>query len=162
MNGRKARLNDGDPAPAALDTYCAGVDPAALPLVVTLDGVIREAHPGFDVAVKYRILMYALHGDWRTWVCAIDASRKGVGLRFLYGVLLDDPRHVLRAGSSVLKTWDFGFDRVVYRAAVRAYVREAVARYDEYKANTGEVLEASRAAAAAKKRRPGSPPTAGT
>ena len=154
--------NAGEAAPAALETYLDGVDPAAAPLVVALDGVIREAHPGLDVAIKYRILMYALHGDWRTWICAIDASRTRVGLRFLYGVLLDDPRHVLRAGSSVLKTWDFAFDQVVDRAAVGAYVQEAVARYDEYKANTHEILEASRAAAMTKKRRPDSTPRAGS
>jgi hypothetical protein len=163
MSDGGARPNAGEPAPnsggagpAALETYLGGVDPAAAPLVLALDGVVREAHPGFDVAIKYQILMYALHGDWRTWVCAIDASRKSVSLRFLYGVLLDDPLGMLRAGSSVLKTWDFAFDQVVDRAAVGAYVREAVARYDEYKANTREILEASRAAAATKKRRPGS------
>ena len=58
--------NSGGAAPAALETYLGGVDPAAVPLVLALDGVIREVHPGFDVAIKYRILMYALHGDWRT------------------------------------------------------------------------------------------------
>jgi hypothetical protein len=147
MNDREARPNEGDAVPAALETYCAGIDPVARPLVVTLDGIIREAQPAFDVLIKYRILMYALHGDWRTWVCAIDASRKAVCLRFLYGVLLDDNRRVLRAGSSVLKTWDFAFDEVVDRAAVGAYVREAVARYPDYKANAREVLEASRSAA---------------
>jgi len=63
------------------------------------------------------------------------------------GVLLADPRHVLRAGSSVLKTWDFAFDDTVDPAAVGAYVSEAVARYDEYKANESAVLNASRAAA---------------
>ena len=125
MSDRGAGPNAGGPAanlggagPAALETYLGGVDPAAAPLVLALDGVVREAHPGFDVAIKYRILMYALHGDWRTWVCAIDASRKSVSLRFLYGVLLDDPLGMLRAGSSVLKTWDFAFDQVVDRAAV--------------------------------------------
>ena len=164
MSDRGAGPNAGGPAanlggagPAALETYLGGVDPAAAPLVVALDGVVREAHPGFDVAIKYQILMYALHGDWRTWVCAIDASRKSVSLRFLYGVLLDDPLGMLRAGSSVLKTWDFAFDQVVDRAAVGAYVREAVARHDDYKANTREILEASRAAAEKKKRRPGNP-----
>src|SRR5207237_7919172 len=89
------------------ETYLAGVDAAAAPLVRTLDAAIRTAYPDFDVAIKYGILMYALRGDWRTWVCAIQATRKSVGLRFLYGVLLDDPGHVLRAGSSVLNTWVF-------------------------------------------------------
>jgi hypothetical protein len=142
-------------APAARETYLAGVDPAAAPVVVALDEAIREAHSGFDVAIKYRILMYTLGGDWHTWVCAIDASRKTVGLRFLYGVLLDDNRRVLRAGSSVLKTWDFAFDEAVDGAAVGEYVREAVARHDHYRANARDVLEASRAAATGKRKRAG-------
>lgn len=134
---------------SVLEAYLAGVDAAAVPLVVALDEAIRTANPDFDVAIKYRILMYALRGDWRTWVCAIDTTKKGVCLRFLYGVLLDDPRGVLRAGSSVLKTWDVGFDEVVDPAVVGAYVAEAVARYDDYKARAPEVLDASRAAARA-------------
>jgi hypothetical protein len=90
---------------SALEAYLAGVDAPAAPIVVALAKAVRKAHPDFDVAIKYRILMYALRRNWRTWVCAIDARKKSVGLRFLYGVLLDDPRRVLRAGSSVLKTW---------------------------------------------------------
>jgi hypothetical protein len=130
----------------AFDTYLSGVDGAAAPLVVALDDAVRKAYPDFDVAIKYGILMYALRGDWRTWVCAIDATKKAVGLRFLFGVLLDDPKRVLRAGSSVLKTWDFAFEDVVDPAAVGAYVADAVAKYPDYKANSREVLEASRAA----------------
>jgi hypothetical protein len=128
----------------ALKTYLAGVEPAAAPLVVSLDQAIGKAHPGFDVAIKYKILLYALRGDWRTWVCAIDARKNVVGLRFLYGVLLDDPRRVLRAGSSILMTWDFALDDSVDSAAVGAYVSEAVARYGEYRANTTQVLESAR------------------
>jgi hypothetical protein len=130
-----------------LETYLAGVDPATAPLVVALDKAVRKAHPGFDVAIKYGILMYALDGDWRTWVTAISTAKKGVGLRFLYGVLLDDPRRVLRAGSSVLKTWDFALGETVNQAGVGVYVKEAVAKYGGYKANSAKVLEASRAAA---------------
>lgn len=140
---------------SALGTYLVGVAPEATPLVVALDQAVRNAHPEFDVAIKYRILMYALHGDFRTWVCAIDAMRNGVALRFLYGVLLDDPRAVLRAGTSVLKTWDFAFDEVIDPDAVGAYVAEAVARYDEYKANTSKVLDASRASAKPRKPKAG-------
>jgi hypothetical protein len=131
----------------ALEEYLAGVDPAAAPFIVALDKAVRKAHHGFDVAIKYGILMYALDGDWRTWVTAISPAKKGVGLRFLYGVLLDDPRHVLRAGSSVLKTWDFAPGDTVNQTAVGAYVKEAVAKYPDYKANSAKVLAASRAAA---------------
>ena len=131
----------------ALEEYLAGVDPAAKPLIVALDKAVRTAHPGFDVAIKYGILMYALDGDWRTWVTAISPAKKGVGLRFLYGVLLDDPRQVLRGGTSILKTWDFAPGDVVNQAAVGAYVKEAVAKYANYKANSAKVLAAARARA---------------
>ena len=137
----------------ALEAYLKGADPRAEPLVIDLDEAIRRVRPDFDVAIKYGLLMYALQGDWRTWVCAIGAGNSGVALRFLYGVLLDDPKHVLRSGSSVLMTWDFAFIDAVDAEAVGAYVAEAVARYDEYKANTPKILQASRAAAKARLRK---------
>ena len=129
-------------------------DARAEPNVRTLDRVIRRTHPDFDLAIKYRILMYALHGEFGTWVCAINAGRRHVALNFLYGVMLDDPRHVLRAGSSVLMSWDFGFTEVVDEAAVGAYVAEAVRRNAEYKANRPAVQAAAIAAAEKAGRRP--------
>lgn len=59
---------------AALQSYLAGIDPVAAPVVLALDAAIRTAQPDLDVAVKYRIATYALHSDWRTWVCAIQAT----------------------------------------------------------------------------------------
>ena len=135
-----------------LETYLSGVDPGAARLVRALDAAIRGAHPHFDVAAKYRMLMYSLRRDWRTWVCAIDARKKAVSLRFLYGVLLDDPLGVLRAGTSVLKTWDFGLDEVVDAEDVAGYVREAVARYDEYKREASKILKVARSATALRER----------
>jgi hypothetical protein len=137
----------------ALESYLKGVEPRAKPLVIDLDDAIRKVQPDLDIAIKYGLLMYALRGDWRTWVCAIGAGNSGVALRFLYGVLLDDPRHVLRAGSSVLMTWEFALIDAVDPDAVGAYVVEAVSRYDEYKANAPKILEASRAAAKARGRK---------
>ena len=98
---------------AARDTYLAGVDPQAVPAMTTVDEAIRAACPELDVGIKYGLLTYGLNGDRRRWVCSIGATKRGVALRFLYGVLLDDPRGVLRAGSSVLMTWDLGLDEEV-------------------------------------------------
>jgi hypothetical protein len=127
-----------------LSDYLAGVEPGAVPKVVALDRAIRRAYPEFDVAIKYRILMYTLAADWRTWVCAIEARQHVVSLRFLYGVILDDPRHVLRAGTSVLKTWDFGPEEKIDLDAVSSYVGEAVAKHADYKARAPEIFAASR------------------
>ena len=140
---------------SVLDEYLATIpDARAEPVVRELDRVIMGVHPDFDVAIKYRILMYALDGDFGTWVCAINAGRRHVALNFLYGVMLADPRHVLRAGSSVLMTWDIGFDEAVDAAAVGAYVAEAVARNGEYRANRQAVQAAAYAAAEKAGRRP--------
>ena len=135
----------------ALDTYLEGADPAAAKLLTSLDESIRAACTDLDVAIKYGILMYGLRGDWRTWVCALQATKKGVSLKFLYGVLLDDPLRVLRPGSSVLMSWDFGTAEVIDAASVLQYVAEAAAKYDQYKAAAPQVLEASRAASKARK-----------
>lgn len=69
-------------------------------------------------------------------------------------VMLDDPRRVLRAGSSVLMSWDIGFDEKVDEAAVGAYVAEAVRRNPDYRANRPAVQTAAIAAADKAGRRP--------
>jgi hypothetical protein len=113
---------------SVVDDYLAGQEEAAHPIVRALDAAVRDAEPRFDVAVKYRMLMYTLDGKWRNWVAAVGTSTRGVQLRFLQGVLLADPLHVLRAGSSHLMTWDFPFGATVDPDAVGDYVRDALAR----------------------------------
>ena len=130
------------------------VDPRGEPVVRQLDRIIRATEPTLEAAVKYKILMYGLRGDFRTWVCAINSGRRHVSVNFLYGVMLDDPRKVLRAGSSVLMSWDFAFDEQVEAAALGPYVAEAVRRNPEYKANRQAVQDAAYADAEKAGRRP--------
>jgi hypothetical protein len=127
-----------------LEEYVATlVDPRGEPVVRQLDRVIRATEPSLEAAIKYKILMYALRGDFRTWVCAINSGRRHVSVNFLYGVMLDDPRKVLRAGSSVLMSWDFAFDEEIDASAVGPYVAEAVRRNPDYKANRQAVQDAA-------------------
>jgi hypothetical protein len=116
--------------PGALEDYLASQGSAARPLITALDRAVRSAYGNFDVAVKYRMLMYTIDGRWRNWVCAIGTTKDSVALRFLNGVSMEDPKGVLRAGTSILKTWDFSFDDRVDERAVKAYVRDAVSRHD--------------------------------
>ena len=139
---------------SALEAYLATIDPRAVPLVLDLDRVIMRTQPDLQTAVKYKILMYGLRGDFRTFVCALDVTKRGAALRFLYGVLLTDPKHVLRHGSSVLMTWDIPLDTQIDEAAVAAYVAEAVEKYDEYKANRPAVQAMAYATAEKAGRRP--------
>lgn len=140
---------------SVLEDYVADlVDMRGEPVVHQLDRIIRATEPDLGIAIKYKILMYGLNGDFHTWVCAINSGRRRVSLNFLYGVMLDDPRKVLRAGSSVLMSWDFDFDEEIEPAAVGAYVAEAVAKNADYKTNRQAVQDRAYAAAEKAGRRP--------
>ena len=138
-----------------LEEYLASLsDPRGEPVVRELDRIIRTTKPKLSTAIKYKILMYGLGGDFHTWVCAINSGRRRVSLNFLYGVMLEDARHVLRPGSSVLMSWDFDFDEEMDAAAVAAYVAEAAAKNGDYKANRQAVQDVAYAAAEKAGRRP--------
>lgn len=128
---------------SARDTYLEGIDPRFGPVVLELDRLVMGARPDLEPAIKYRILMYALKGDYRAWVCAIDVQKKAVCLRFLFGALLDDPRGVLRPGTSSLRTLDVASLEAIDAGLVDAFVREAVSRHEELKA-TWRAREAAR------------------
>lgn len=140
---------------ALVDEYLTTLaDPRGERVVRELDRVIRATEPELGMKIKYKILMYGLADDFHTWVCAINSGRRHVSVNFLYGVMLDDPRKVLRAGSSVLMSWDFAFDAEIDPAAVGPYVAEAVRRNSEYKANRQDVQDAAYADAEKAGRRP--------
>lgn len=143
---------------AVVAGYLAGVDEAGRAPLAALDTVVRAAHPGFDVAVKYQLLTYAIDADWRHWVCAVNASKRGLCLRFLYGVIMDDELGVLRAGTANLMTWDLTYDAVEGQAdGIGAYVRQAVALFPHYRQNAKQInLDARAAALSRRARRPGS------
>ncbi|WP_164704517.1 DUF1801 domain-containing protein [Blastococcus litoris] len=130
----------GDP----LEEYLALYDEAAGRLFVELDGAIRAAAPELDSAIKYRLLSYTVERDWRHWVCAVNATKSAVCLRFLWGVLLDDPLGVLRPGTSTLMTWDIPRGGEIDTAAVGGYVREALDRREHFLANADEISAAAR------------------
>jgi hypothetical protein len=109
---------------SSLDTFLRDVDPA-----------IRAAHAGFDVGIYYRQLTYAIGGDFKRWVVAIGGTKKGPALRFLYGRLLSDPRGLFRgAANSPLRTIDIASVGNVDHQMVADYVREAVSKFEEFKA----------------------------
>ena len=124
--------------PSPLEMYLTTIEPRYIPIVQMLDQAVLQAFPDFDVAIKYQMLTYTIGADYRNWICAIGVTKKAVCLRFLYGTLLDDPRGVLRAGTSTLKTLDISLLEELDVSLVTAYVAEAVARYDAFKAEANQ------------------------
>jgi hypothetical protein len=129
----------------SLDDYLATVDDEAAETLRALDAAVRRAAPELESAIKYRMPTYTLDGRWRHWVVALSAIKDAVNLRFLWGVLLDDPLDVLRPGTSTLMTWDFPRGADVDAAAVATYVRDALDKRDHFLAHDREISAAARA-----------------
>ena len=126
------------------EDYLSGVDDAAAETLRDLDAAVRAAAPELDLAIKYRMPTYTIDGRWRQWVVALSATTDAVNLRFLWGVLLDDPLGVLRPGTSTLMTWDFPRGADVDTAAVASYVHEALAKRDHFLANADQITADAR------------------
>jgi hypothetical protein len=117
-----------------LERYLEGLDgdrAGKAPMIVELDRIVRAHGRALVPDVRYRILLYALNGDYRNWVCAVDATKKVACLRFLYGAKLTDPLQRLRPGTGPLSTLDFTAPAEIDEEAIAPYVVEAVARYAE-------------------------------
>jgi hypothetical protein len=127
-----------------LDEYLTGVDDAAAATLRELDAAVRAAAPGLDLAIKYRMPLYTLEQKWRQWVVGLSVTKDAVNLRFLWGVLLDDPLGVLRPGTSTLMTWDFPRGADVDADAVGRYVREALDKRDHFLANAEAISAEAR------------------
>lgn len=121
-------------AAPALDIYLETVDPRWRDLVTDLHRTIVDARPDLDSRISYRMLSYGLGGDFRQWVCAVDARPKGVALRFLHGAELDVPPGTLRRGSTTMGTIDLTSAEQFDAALVTALVREAAERVPEFTA----------------------------
>jgi hypothetical protein len=127
-----------------LEEYTATVDDAAAETLRELDAAVRAAAPDLELAIKYRMPVYTVERRWRHWVVALSVTKDAVNLRFLWGVLLDDPLRVLRPGTSTLMTWDFPRGAEVDAAAVGDYVRDALATRDHFLAHDEEISAAAR------------------
>jgi hypothetical protein len=120
---------------SVVETYIAGIEPRFAATVRALDAAMMSVHADFTTRISYGLLLYALPGaPLSQWTCAIGVTSKLVNLRFLYGFLFDDQHHVLRAGAGILRTIDFAPEQELDMHMVTDYVKQAVARFDDYKA----------------------------
>ena len=123
------------------ETYLLTIDARFAPMVVRLDECVRAAATELAPKISYGILMYGLNRDYRNWVCAISATKKVVTLRFLWGTMLADENRLLRHGSTSMGNMDYASIDEIDEGVVDAYVREAVAKYEDYKVSTAKATK---------------------
>jgi hypothetical protein len=82
------------------------------------DGRIAEA-------IKWDRLTFTIEGNWHHWLCAVQATRRGVSPLLHKGALLDDPDLLLQGGGPYLRQVPFT-EAAVRPEAVTRLVREAI------------------------------------
>ncbi len=53
------------------DTFVDGIDPRFVPLVLSLDRAVTGANGDLDTRISYKMLTYALAGDFRHWIAPL-------------------------------------------------------------------------------------------
>jgi hypothetical protein len=119
--------------PSPREAFLATVPPTFAPIVAPLAALVEESAPELTPRLSYGMLTYVYGRDYRSWVVAIGVTSKVVSLRLLFGVLLDDPRGLLRHGTSSLANLDFASLDQVDDATVRAFVSEAAKNHERFK-----------------------------
>ena len=116
----------------AVEDFIAMNDPAWADAIRTMHAAVLAGSPDLSTRIAYKLLMYTFGDHKRSWVCAVGSTKIGYGVRFLYGVMLDDPKSVLRSGSSTLMTIDFATPDDVDAELVTAYVEQAAGKFDAF------------------------------
>lgn len=133
--GRVGRLNDD---PSVVEAFLAGKPASWAETTRELHRLILAAAPTLQARVSYKMLMYHLGTDKARWVVAIDVREKVVTIRFLWGVLLEAPRGILRGGTSTLMNLDLPSPEALDPAVITDLVTQAVARYPDFVAGAAD------------------------
>jgi hypothetical protein len=117
----------------AVEEYLSPVAPELRAIATRIIEAVT-AHAGFDVAVKWRQLTFALDGDFEHWVCAVAAGKKQVQLKFHFGSMLDDHDQAFSPGDGkFIRKIVYAADDVVDARVIGQLVDEAVAKVDYFK-----------------------------
>lgn len=123
------------PEASPLERYLATKEPSWRPLARELDRLIIAAGPALRPRMSYGMVLYSLGTDKARWVVGIDVRATTVVVRFLWGVLLADPKRVLRGGTSTLMNLDLAAAEDLDGELLSDLVRQAVARYPDHVAS---------------------------
>src|SRR5688572_5926263 len=115
-----------------VEDFIAMNDPAWADAIRTMHRAVMAGAPELHSRIAYKLLMYTFGDHKRSWVCAVGSTKIGYGVRFLYGVMLDDPKRVLRSGSSTLMTIDFATPDDVDAELVTGYVAQAAGKFEDF------------------------------
>jgi hypothetical protein len=121
---------EGDPVTRFLDGLTPTVRDVAERLIL-----IVMARTTFDVAIKWRQLIFAVDGDFDHWICAVAATSRQARLTFHFGSMLRDAAGVFEASDArFVRKISYKSASDVDEPVVRDLLNQALDAYPRFRA----------------------------
>jgi hypothetical protein len=114
-----------------VNRYLNDFKPSKKDIASMIINIALELNPEFDCEIIWDQITFTLNQNWHHWIFAVSESRQGVTVSFHKGALLRDPRKILKATGSHLKTIKYEYREMVDPAYLRRLINEAVEKQTE-------------------------------
>jgi hypothetical protein len=114
-----------------VNRYLNDFKPSKKDIASLIINIALELNPEFDCEIIWDQITFTLNQNWQQWIFAVSESRQGVTVSFHKGALLRDPRKILKATGSHLKTIKYEYREMVDPAYLRRLINEAVEKQTE-------------------------------
>lgn len=96
-------------------------------IIRRLHSIILSVDKRFRSSIKWKMLTYAINGDFHHWICAVSITKKNIGLAFHFGGLLDDEKHLLvKGGSKFFRKIEIDSLHKIDEAAIKELLLQAI------------------------------------
>jgi hypothetical protein len=109
-----------------VNRYLNDFKPSKKDIASLIINIALELNPEFDCEIVWDQITFTLNQNWHHWIFAVSESRQGVTVSFHKGALLKDPRKILKATGSHLKTIRYEYREMVDPAYLRRLINEAI------------------------------------
>lgn len=117
-----------------VDTIISEADKEQKEIIQKLFEIIEESSPNIQCAIRWRKITFGLNDDFHHWICAINPTKKYVGLSFHFGSYLTDHSNILVTKTSrFLRQIEIAKLTDINDSAIVDLINQAVDKLDEFK-----------------------------
>ena len=96
--------------------------------------IIEKNNPDIQCAIRWKKITFGLNDDFHHWICAINLTKKYVGLNFHFGSYLADHSNILITKTSrFLRQVEIKEINDINDSVIAELISQAVDKLDEFK-----------------------------